>query len=724
MSAFTIALLIWLTLWVIFSLSGVSNTFAVLSFALAHAEFGLWIFGYVFETLATILFILAIVGIISHYYSGENASPLRWGPLCGIAGTAAQAAGLVIASYYGTPMPSYSPTATALFDVLVAYVIVIITGVPSYIEYLKEGASEATEHVAQVVRSEQLSTALARHIEDIEVSIEQVRKRVRRDLTLLTVALPIIFVGAISITVQAWLLTIIYALFGAFFLIVAVAFSSLLKKPRFVLLSVNQSDAGLDSIAEAERRTLVKDAREQLTVFLLVYAFPVLFWMAALSQRALRTEVNVSFSMLLLSALVCFLFGYWVLTRSRVAAIALNEPALHGLLGASVGVLPTKVRAGEAHSVLMDFNIAAASGGAQAAVLIAPPNNEIFVPENKIFGRDDFAQYVPFAEANQISRKQFRISRTGRQFFIEDLASTGGTRVDGTRIRPNTKVVLTHGSKITLPNEMTLLFTAKGAMQTVAPVTTTRTPEGAASLRRSAADATLIEASSKNPASATTPLRAKLVGPGNAEMYVPGSREFGRDDFRSIVSDDKLPFISRRHFAIQVSGDAYSVEDLRSNNGTMLNGAQLQPGVRQTLKPGDKISCGNVLELEFQSSPALGAGSPRPHYEVELQAAGATVEGEKRCVIFDVPATFKGVWNCLFPSAGNHVLHLVLNEVRPARAQTAGDAFVREPLFTYVHNVRVDGRFTASSDNAVSMTSIIVTVVSVLTTLLRTIAVH
>ena len=434
-------------------------------------------------------------------------------------------------------------------------------------------------------------------------------------------------------------------------------------------------------------------------------------------------ELNVSFAVLLLSALVCFLVGYWVLTRSGVTAIALDEPALHGLLAASVGVLPTKVRAGEAHSVLMDFNIAAASGDAQAAILIAPPNNEIFVPENKIFGRDDFAQYVSLTEANLISRKHFRISRTGRQFFIEDLASTGGTRVDGTRIRPNTKVVLTPGSKITLPNEMTLLFTTKGAVQAGAPVTTARTPEGAASLRRSAADATQLGPSSTNPASATTPLRAKLVGPGNAEVYVPGSREFGRDDFRSIVSDDKLPFISRRHFAIQVSGDAYSVEDLRSNNGTMLNGAQLRPGVRQTLKAGDKISCGNVLDLEFQSSLALDAGSPRPHYEVELQAAGATVEGEKRCVIFDVPSTFKGVWNCLFPSAGTQVLHLVLQEVRPANAQTAGDAFVREPLFTYAHNVRVDGRFTASSDNAVSMTGIIVAVVSILISL-RIITVH
>ena len=43
-----------------------------------------------------------------------------------------------------------------------------------------------------------------------------------------------------------------------------------------------------------------------------------------------------------------------------MAAIALEEPAQRRLLEASIGVLPTKVRAGEAHSVMMDFNIAAA----------------------------------------------------------------------------------------------------------------------------------------------------------------------------------------------------------------------------------------------------------------------------------------------------------------------------------------------------------------------------
>jgi pSer/pThr/pTyr-binding forkhead associated (FHA) protein len=123
-------------------------------------------------------------------------------------------------------------------------------------------------------------------------------------------------------------------------------------------------------------------------------------------------------------------------------------------------------------------------------------------------------------------------------------------------------------------------------------------PVSASATRQTTPDSS--RAPSKNVVEATTPLRAKLVGPGNAEVYVAGSKDFGRDDFSKIVSEDKLPFISRKHFAIHVSGDAYSIEDLRSNNGTMVNGERLQAGERRTLKQGDTISCGNVLQLTFQ----------------------------------------------------------------------------------------------------------------------------
>ena len=254
-----------------------------------------------------------------------------------------------------------------------------------------------------------------------------------------------------------------------------------------------------------------------------------------------------------------------------------------------------------------------------AGILIVPPDHEIAVSDNKNFGRDDFAEYLPFGEANLISRNQFTISRIGDQYTIEDLGSKGGTRVDGTPIKPYTKVSLKAGSKITLPNGTTLTFTTKGAIQAVSPVTTTRPapaapqrptePESTAQPTRTSTDARATQRAdavprqapaSTMPESATKPMLARIVAPNNSEISLVGSRKFGRDDFRNMVAEEKLPFISRQQFTISVSGEAYYVEDLQSNNGTTLNGEPLQPGSQRELKQGDEICCANVLPLKFQ----------------------------------------------------------------------------------------------------------------------------
>jgi hypothetical protein len=281
------------------------------------------------------------------------------------------------------------------------------------------------------------------------------------------------------------LIAIVFALFGVFFLIIAATFSSLLKKPRFILLSVNHSDAGLKSIAAAEATAIKKDAKARLVAFLLVYAYPFMFtaWLLTFGYYGTLVEQAsiLGLGVLMLSALVCFLFGYWVLTRSSFDAVPLDESALGGPLGQSVGVLPAKVRVGESHSVMMDFNIAAAAG---------------------------------------------------------DTALSAGH--------------------------------------------------------------------------------------------------------------------------------------------------------------------------------ALAADSLRPHYEIELQAAGAVVDGEKLWTLSKVPATLKAIWSCSFQKSGTQALHLLLKAVHPVHAQSELDTPDRDLLFAYTHDVRVDGRFTASADNMLSIISILITAASVI----------
>src|ERR1019366_783456 len=51
--------------------------------------------------------------------------------------------------------------------------------------------------------------------------------------------------------------------------------------------------------------------------------------------------------------------------------------------------------------------------------------------------------------------------------------------------------------------------------------------------------------------------------------------------------------LSRQHFAFEVQGDEWTVEDLGSKNGTFVNNIPLK--ARLILKPGDRVTAGHVV---------------------------------------------------------------------------------------------------------------------------------
>jgi hypothetical protein len=140
--------------------------------------------------------------------------------------------------------------------------------------------------------------------------------------------------------------------------------------------------------------------------------------------------------------------------------------------------------------------------------------------------------------------------------------------------------------------------------------------------------------------------------------------------------------------------------------------AKVRAGEAHSVMMDFNIAAAEDVISSASDSPTFNADLPRAHYEVELQAAGATIDGEKRCAILDAPTTLKGVWSCLFPTVGTQRLHLLLHSVRPNRARTASDAFARELIFAYTHKVHVDRK--ASLENVISVIGITVAAASVL----------
>ncbi len=91
------------------------------------------------------------------------------------------------------------------------------------------------------------------------------------------------------------------------------------------------------------------------------------------------------------------------------------------------------------------------------------------------------------------------------------------------------------------------------------------------------------------------PSRAMLLLGGRRLLIAPGGAVLGRSRECDIVLDDAG--VSRRHARIRQADDGWTIEDLRSTNGVLLNGQPLHSV--HPLHPGDRIELGST-EVAFE----------------------------------------------------------------------------------------------------------------------------
>jgi transcriptional regulator of acetoin/glycerol metabolism len=94
--------------------------------------------------------------------------------------------------------------------------------------------------------------------------------------------------------------------------------------------------------------------------------------------------------------------------------------------------------------------------------------------------------------------------------------------------------------------------------------------------------------------------------PGSGLYPGEGYRVLGRDVEQTIYITD--PALSRKHASLELQTEKAWVEDLKSHNGTFVNGQRLRE--RRAVGPGDIIRCGNTL-LTIVSDAALFTNWPQ-----------------------------------------------------------------------------------------------------------------
>ncbi len=218
----------------------------------------------------------------------------------------------------------------------------------------------------------------------------------------------------------------------------------------------------------------------------------------------------------------------------------------------------------------------AGNGQAGLTIGVGPGNayNVSGSADTAYIGRDSANDIV--IEDPSVSRKHARVTRENGRYFIEDLGSLNGTRIDGvTAVRSE----VTAGSVVKL-GEIEVGVGGTGNGNRV-PDPVNDAPEDVQG------DATYVG----RPVSRQMGWLTVNGGAGAGTMFYlsQGGHTIGRDAANDFVIDD--PYASSRHGLIKVDGANVTVFDLGSAGGVKVNENVL---TGRTVNPGNTISVGDT----------------------------------------------------------------------------------------------------------------------------------
>lgn len=180
-------------------------------------------------------------------------------------------------------------------------------------------------------------------------------------------------------------------------------------------------------------------------------------------------------------------------------------------------------------------------------------------------------------EDTRVSRRHAQIKMDSGGVFLEDIGSTNGTSLNGSRLNSGESRPVSSGDKISLGG-LELTFSMPGeANKTLA----------ALGGRTTAMDAQPTVGKSV----------ATLIFEGCELDLRPGRHTLGRRAENDLVISN--PYVSGKHGEVEVSEVGVFITDIGSTNGTFINEARLSQGQRAQIHPGDNLRLGS-LEVEVR----------------------------------------------------------------------------------------------------------------------------
>jgi pSer/pThr/pTyr-binding forkhead associated (FHA) protein len=223
-----------------------------------------------------------------------------------------------------------------------------------------------------------------------------------------------------------------------------------------------------------------------------------------------------------------------------------------------------------------------------------PPQQMVLSEDAIIVGRDKACNVV--LNESVVSRRHCSIVREGALYFLEDLGSSFGTRVNGAPLPAGEKRLLRNGDVIAIgPFDLTF--------DRIADASQSKDEKTSFVAKRVVKDAL------RNLSAGDGPQLRVMNGPLEGkrfEIHVAQELIIGREPGVDVLLE-RDDLVSRRHARVRRDWTGVHIEDLGSRNGLRVNRKRVES---QALKDRDEIEIGSIRFLYLDPSEVREAAIP------------------------------------------------------------------------------------------------------------------